>query len=725
MKFSEYSKDISDFLELLLTTSNKVSNFDSFLYYRYRNEDYLPNSPHFDHYNRNKENQLKEIRSRHFKNCCREIIKNTNKIINHVHKLCQASGLDLFSLLSFENLYYLKEIYSFRGSFIKLLAKLSNHKDLEANKEFKKDIERTCGELEKIINKLNALNAEIKKIEGCVQEAVQELEFKMSKRKTETLNLERFSEFKGKINTKILFSILQKVAGETFRMNLKRENSEGKLDAKFGTEKATLIRSETRELTTPYSITQSAIRSTAGDMQQTQRMIEKIKFLLPPEDLIKKFKITNFDEYQQLIKNKTIEALKKVFENNTKFFYGHYGKYFKINLSLFLARYDDFSATQGFVRPSKKILSSKTPIDPKRDFKTVSVIDPHNIEIFISMSLIEECAIKENYEYLESVIIHELTHWFTKHINQNENTLRNLFSEGLARFSEYCTKPELTLEEEFSPDEVSEISFLTNNPRSIEEMENGISRKNRYYIGFYMWLTIYAHISQKKDGRKCFENVINTDLLIKIAYKDEIEYTCTRCGSKSLIKIGYKDEIEYTCTRKRRGFTRKRCGSKSLIKIGYKDEIEYTCTRCGSKSLIKIADKSAAEALYTCRCGSKSLIKIADKVAIEWLRKFRSRMTPKFFFKQYAEATKKMKVPSIFNEEAMKALIEAADEDLAKRKRDIETRKINRNLLKLARHLKQRDMKNAKRKRDKEEFKESLQRLKQRYLENAKRRRTS
>ena len=642
MKFREYSKDIQNFLESLRKTHTIVTNFGRFFYFRHKHKKYLANYPGFDQHIIEGQKLRKEIISGPFKNYCREIIKNTNKIINHVHKLGQASDIDLLlfnnfdylketsslrekiskqvDALLFNNFDYLKETSSFREKFSKQVRELSYYKDLEANKEFKKSIERTCGELDKIINKLNALNAEIKKIKGHVQEVVQEVEFKMSKRETETLNLERFSEFKGKINTKILFSIFDY---KRSRVNLKRKNSEGKLDAKFGTEKATIIRSETRRLTAPLdSRTQSVIRdSTADDIQQAQRMIEKIEPLMPPAGLIKKFKIKNFDKYQQLIKNKTIEALKKVFENNTKFFYGHYGKYFNININLFLVLQEDFFGVrtfQAFVRSQKKVLSSiQTPIDPKRDFKTVSVIDPHNIEIFISMKHIAEQVTKENLKPLEQTILHELTHWFTKHINQDENTLHKLFSEGLAVFSEYCAEPEHTLKEWLSPDKLEGISRMTNGPRSIEEMENDVSLKNPYTIGLYMWLTIYAYKSQKKDGRKCFEPYINTARLIKIAYKDAIENTCTHCGFKSLIKIAYKDAIENTCT----------------------------------------------------HCGFKSLIKIVDKEAIKWLRVFRNLMTPNLFFKQYAEATKKMNVRSTFNKAAMEFLIETANEETAKRKK--------------------------------------------------------
>ena len=575
---------------------------------------------------------LEQIEFEYFKNDYGKIIKNTDKIINNINKMRQAADIDL---LSYYNLIYLLDTfnsaYTHKELFIKALEQLSHYEDLEANKELKKTAS-ILGELEKIINKLNALNAEIIKIKGCAQKTIQEVMIKRSKRETETLNLEQFSEFKGKIKTKILFSIINH---EYFRVIPKRKNSKGKLDTKFGTEQAALIRSETRHASTSLDPLNLLEKYSTGDfMDQFYALRSASRILIPPDHIIKKFDIKNIDQYQKLIKNKMLEILKKVFKNHPKFFYGYYGKYFNIDISLFLTRSLSLSDVVAYVLLEKNVLSNKTPTDPERDFKLVRFVDPRNIEIFISTECIVEILMGEPPDVIELILIHELTHLFTKHIKENDS-FNKLFSEGIGVFSEYCIKPGDTLEEWIcKPEHRRVLSELTKNSKSIETMESIVNdRAIPYYVGFYMWLTIYAYKRRKKGGgRKCFRKYFKSDI------------------------------------------------------------------------------------------NTARLIKIVDKEAIEWLRKFRSLMTPKLFFKQYAEATKKMKVPSIFNKAAMEFLIEDYNEDVAKRKRDIETRKIIRNLLKLARRLKQRDMEEAERNRN---LLKLARRLKQRDMEEAERKRTS
>ena len=534
MKAYEYQTELEDILESLMNIRSRVSKFLEM------------------NGNVNAKKAREEFNFESFKKDCEKTKKKNDKIIKHVHKLGQATNPDHLSLI-----YYLanqNKLNAFTESLTTHLKLLNHYKDLK--NELKKDNERIHRELENVINKINALNAENTRIKRHFQKRIQELAIKMSKRETETLNLEQFSEFKGKINAKILFSIVDQ---DQFRMNPKK-NSEGKLEAKFGTGKAYFIR-----LLTRYSAPLDPLELLDTDHSTGSDAAHGIEFLIPPADLTKKFKIKNFDEYQQLIKNKTIESLKQVFKNNPKFFYGHYGKYFNINVNLFLML-SKHPLPLAFVRPQKDALSNKQASAVLGiNIKPISVTDPHNVELFISMKYIAQKIMQKNLKDVELTTLHELTHWFTKHVNQDENTLNELFSEGIAAFSEYCAGPKRTIETYFSPPEIEKISRLTNDPLSIEEMEYSIEKNSRisYVAGLYMWLTIYAHKRQNKKGKKCFEHVINKN----------------------------------------------------------------------------------------------HLIEIADENANKWLRTFKNVMTPNAFFKQYAEATKKMNTQPIFNKPAMESLI--------------------------------------------------------------------
>ena len=226
-------------------------------------------------------------------------------------------------------------------------------------------------------------------------------------------------------------------------------------------------------------------------------------------------------------------------------------------------------------------------------------------------------------EHMESLIIHEITHWFTKQRNRRGAPygLDKLFTEGISMFAECATYPESFFSRWHIDILLRKFDELVEKPGSTRDVAYLLSKlsskyHNRYYyvLGFYMWVVICAYKIRKEEGRECFEKTYPPPdyLFINI------------------------DRI------------------RNLV--------------------------------------------VHEKV-IPLLITFRSNMTPAMFFKEYVEATKKMGVRSIFNKETMESLIEVAKEGVAKRKRAIETRKANRNLLKLSRHLKQRDMEEAKRKR--------------------------
>ena len=535
MKAYEYQKEIEGIIKLAREADSSVTKFLT----AYKNS--------------NSKNASEKFKFRRFKKDCKELTKKTDKIIKFAHGLNQTANSNYFPLIVYlVNLPKLKDIFS--ESLPNQLKLLNRYENLRS--ELKKDNKLIQEELEKAINKISALNAENQKIRPLFEKGIQELRAKMSKRETETLKLEQFSEFKGKIVAKTLFSIMDQKGN--IRLNLKRRNSKGKLDAKFGTEKADAIREFTR-----FS---GQLKMFDLGYSISADLVPMIEFLMPPSKLIKKFKIKSFDEYQQLIKKKTIESLKKVFRNNPQFFYGQYGKYFSINVNLFLML-SESPLPLAFVRTQKNVLSGirETPEELSVNIKHSSATDPRNLEIFISAEYVAQKIMQKDLKDLELTILHELTHWFTKHINQRKSAFENLFSEGIAAFSEYCADPKHALETYFSTRAVQTILFLTNRPRSVEEMEQFIEKRGSrmsYVGGLYMWLTIYAHKRKGKKGKKCFEKTIN----------------------------------------------------------------------------------------------EKRLIKIADQNAIKWLRIFKNVMKPATFFKQYAEATKKMKTKPLLNESALEIL---------------------------------------------------------------------
>ena len=545
MKAYKYFKDIEDLLELTHNIRIRISE----LFTIYRSTD-----------NISAKKVREKINSRHFKKDCEKIVKKTDKIIKHVHKLGQADNLDYLSLIFC--IVYLNKLNPPRIQLInqsKLLCRgYSLNQDLK--NKLKKDNERMCSAIENVVNKLNALNAEHTGIKLHFQKTIQELAFKMSKREAETLNIEKFETvkvggeekevigFKGKINAKILFSILDERGPLDFvRMNPERKNSKGKLDARFKMEDAPAIRLVTRYTKLYNPLELLGTDRSAGDDAGSK----KVEFLIPPTDIVKQFKIKSFDAYQQLIKDTTLESIKKVFENNSKFFYGYYGKHFNINLNIFLVL-SKYKLPLAYVRARKTILSGigQTPTGPELVVKSICAPDPYNVEIYISMEYIAECVMKNDFKEIELAILHELTHWFTKHGDQDQEPLSKLFLEGIAVFSEYShDRTEATLKKWFSKNNIEEILRITNSPLSIEEMKKYVNNKgepeNPYFLGLYMWLTIYAYKRQGKDGKKCFEHGINTNRLLEIADETAIKWLMKFRDVMTLHRF-FKEYVEAT-----------------------------------------------------------------------------------------------------------------------------------------------------------------------------------
>ena len=580
-----------------------------------------------------KQHALVQFNGKRFKKTCGRLKKKLTKMIEHLHELDEVTKSDDFSLI-----YYLLSQQKGRsnGLIVKLQRLFINHRfnkvfhrdkasefyniygefftslysglydryhsttPTHLRNEFKKDGEHIYEELKEVIYEANDLASEHRRLGSLTKKRFQELIIKLSKRETETLNLEQFSEFKGKINTHFLFSIVDE---KYMRIRSEGVNSSGKLDAKFGAQKSKLLRIS--RMTS--EIDSDLPRITPYQGYSINDVLFKVECLIPPKNLMRKFKINSFEKYHQLIKNTVLETIKKVFSNNTKFFYDIYGKQFNINLKIVLFEKEN-PRESAYVQPERKLVSSKSAGSWNVP-KLVLVTEPHNIQISISNDYVARLAIKKDHKHLESTIIHELSHWFTKHIHERSG-ISNLFSEGFAVFSQYCTHPKYALNN-WLPSTIKVVKLIKR-PLSIEHMEF-VLKDDRLYafiLGFYMWLIIYVYKIKGKEGKKCFIRGINKGILIEIA----------------------------------------------------------------------------------------------DENAFRWLRTFR-RMEPQTFFKQYAETTKKMNVPSIFNKAAMKFMIETANEEVAKRKRAIETRKANRNLLKLARHLEQRDLEKAKLKRSPDDAK--------------------
>ena len=535
MKPSKYEDECKNILKWELVIARQVDTLTSMVF-RYSVE---------IHHRRKSQIKInwRNFSLEKFKKNCGELRKIIDAVTNHLYLLGRADtsdDLSLFSYVATQKALYkfsrilLEELNSLQspskehsGSqnplpFVRFYLifshqwkQLTDLKGVRAGSD--REIELVCEELKQIIEKIKAMNLEQKGVGSYYNERIRKLIIELSKRENKTLNIEKFETvkvngeekevigFKGEIHVHILFSILNDY---WLRISELRENSKGKLDARFGEQTAAEIRTKIRKMSEHGS-------SWLYDQYRADPERSIIaQSIPPPAEVIRHFKIRKLDKYLELVKNAALEQIKEVFSNNFKFFNGIYGKQFNINLKLFLVTFRD-SYAAAFVLPERTVFSGRKSDTGQPCFNEVYVMDPQNIEIFVSIQFIAGYLMNENRKQLEQTIFHEIVHWFTRHFDKRtENRLGNLFSEGIASFAEYIANPKKFLIKRNLNSVLVKFYEVVKQSGSIKDIENfviSVDLSLQYSLGAYMWVVIYAYKIRKEKGRECFDSRLPTN----------------------------------------------------------------------------------------------------------------------------------------------------------------------------------------------------------------------
>lgn len=351
-----------------------------------------------------------------------------------------------------------------------------------------------------LINEINLVNEKVENFIKLFEETVNnasDFVKVLFKRDAEKLGLEEFSVFKGKVLLVIIFFLM--AGNKRSKKYVNAIKRAGSLTGKKRIATLRNLRLEEAKLDDP---------------------LESV--LYKPDDLLEALYwstgfggINSIEDFYTRLKGVISLHLQYLLRENTDFFYGYYGQNLNIDLTIVITQRPAENEFLGFVRPIRRVVKAFKPSSASYDTIDMSFQDPNHVEIFFSIKELINL-LRTDPNYLRSAIMHEWAHWLTKDIKSDKSGhLNRIFSEGIARFSEYCHNPN-NLRHFIDSNLILE---LLNNPVSIMGMAKRITENGRiaYDLGLYMCLIIYAYKVAGKEARVWFGNRLDELAIIQLA----------------------------------------------------------------------------------------------------------------------------------------------------------------------------------------------------------------
>jgi hypothetical protein len=114
---------------------------------------------------------------------------------------------------------------------------------------------------------------------------------------------------------------------------------------------------------------------------------------------------------------------------------------------------------------------------------------------------------QQSFQFLVSTIIHELNHIFDKYALDTNDRLNGIRKEGLAVFAELAAAPKEEIERSWK---ISLDIAAEPLPGSNKEYQERVKGNKMYYIGLYLWMSIFLYFAKRKlswiNVAGCFSN---------------------------------------------------------------------------------------------------------------------------------------------------------------------------------------------------------------------------